>query len=121
MFAMPTLVAFLLASSAIILAPGPAQAFVLTRTLSEGRQAGILTAFGLDIGTVVHAFAAALGLSAILATSALAFAVMKYLGASYLVYVGIQALRTKTSESHLAIRAVSSPIQALAKATISGT
>ena len=70
MFAISTLITFLLASIAIILAPGPAQALVLARTLSDGKKAGILTAVGLSVGTIVHALAAAVGISAILATSA---------------------------------------------------
>lgn len=87
------LFAFVLASAAIIVAPGPAQALVLARTLSGGRRAGVLTAVGLNVGTIVHATAAGLGLSAILATSAAAFSVVKYLGAAYLLYLGIFAIR----------------------------
>ncbi len=73
MFDLVTLLTFLLASSAIIVAPGPAQALVLARTLADGRRAGIQTAVGLNVGTLVHAVAAGLGVSAVLATSALAF------------------------------------------------
>jgi threonine/homoserine/homoserine lactone efflux protein len=69
--------AFVAASAALILVPGPAQALVLANTLTGGRRAGALTAVGLNIGTLMHAAAAALGLSALLATSALAFAVVK--------------------------------------------
>jgi threonine/homoserine/homoserine lactone efflux protein len=95
MFETTTLIAYLTASIAIILAPGPAQALVLARTLSEGKKAGVMTAVGLNVGTIGHTVAAALGLSAILTTSALAFALVKYLGAAYLVYLGIKALLTK--------------------------
>jgi threonine/homoserine/homoserine lactone efflux protein len=70
MFATSTLITFLLASIAIILTPGPAQALVLARTISDGKKAGILTAVGLNVGTMVHALAAAVGISAILAASA---------------------------------------------------
>jgi len=98
MFDSTTLITFLVASVAIIIAPGPAQALVLTRTLGEGRAAGAMTALGLNFGTLAHAFAAALGLSAILATSAVAFGVVKYVGAAYLIYLGICALRAQNGE-----------------------
>jgi threonine/homoserine/homoserine lactone efflux protein len=93
-FETTTLVAFFVASAAIILVPGPAQAMVVARTLSEGRRAGVLTAVGLNIGTIVHAVAAGLGVTAVLATSATAFATVKFAGAGYLIYLGIQAWRT---------------------------
>ena len=98
MFDSTTLITFLVASVAIIIAPGPAQALVLTRALGEGRAAGAMTAVGLNVGTLAHAFAAALGLSAILATSAVAFGVVKYAGAAYLIYLGIRALRAQDDE-----------------------
>lgn len=94
----PTYLLFLGASIALILVPGPAQALVVGRTVSGGIRAGALTAIGLNIGTMVHATAAGLGLSAILATSALAFSVVKYAGAAYLLYLGIQLLRSKAIE-----------------------
>jgi threonine/homoserine/homoserine lactone efflux protein len=72
MYDSTTLITFITASIVIILSPGPAQALVLTRTISEGRNAGIVTAIGLNTAIFVHAIAAAIGLSAILATSAAA-------------------------------------------------
>jgi threonine/homoserine/homoserine lactone efflux protein len=95
MFAPHTLIAYLIASVAIILAPGPAQALVLARSISEGRKSGMVTALGLNVGTVFHAVAVALGLSAVLATSALAFSIVKYVGAGYLIYLGVKALLNK--------------------------
>ena len=80
MFGTTTLLAFLAASIAIIFTPGPAQAIVLARSLGEGRKAGILTGIGLNVGTLVHTLAAALGLSAILTSSTLAFTIVKILG-----------------------------------------
>ena len=77
---------------ALILVPGPAQALVLARTMAGGRRAGALTAIGLNVGTLCHTVAAALGLSAILATSALAFSVVKLAGAAYLIVLGIRSL-----------------------------
>lgn len=86
---------FMATSLALILAPGPAQALVISKTVSGGMRAGVLTAVGLNVGTLFHACAAAFGLSAILATSATAFALVKYAGAAYLVYLGVRALRSK--------------------------
>lgn len=95
MFDIATLLAFLTASMIIVLAPGPAQALTIARSISDGKEAGFMTAFGLNVGTIIHTLAAALGLSAVLATSAVAFAVVKYIGAAYLIYLGIQAFLSK--------------------------
>lgn len=99
-----TFLTFLAACIALILAPGPAQLLVVARTVSEGTRAGTMTAVGLNIGTLVHAAAAAIGLSAVLATSALAFSIVKYVGAAYLLYLGIQALRSRPDAAPDAIR-----------------
>jgi len=96
---------FLLASIALILVPGPAQALVIANSVSRGARAGALTAVGLNIGTLFHTIAAALGLSAILATSAVAFAVVKYVGAAYLLYLGIRALRSRPQADQARTRA----------------
>jgi len=97
MFEIQNFIAFLAASILIILAPGPAQALVLARTIGSGRKSGIMTAIGLNVGTLFHAVAAGLGLSAVLATSALAFSVVKLAGAAYLVYLGVRAVLTRRS------------------------
>ena len=97
LFDTSTLLAFGLTAAALVAAPGPGQALVLTRTLQGGTRSGLVTAFGLEIGTAVHTLAAALGLSAILATSATAFAVVKYLGAAYLVFLGVRTLRSRAA------------------------
>jgi threonine/homoserine/homoserine lactone efflux protein len=93
LFDASSLVAYAAASVVLVVAPGPGQALVLTRTLQGGARAGVATAAGLEIGTLIHTLCAALGLSAVLATSATAFAVLKYVGAAYLVWLGISALR----------------------------
>ena len=90
---------FLAASVALILVPGPAQALVVAKTLAGGRQPGALAAVGLNIGTLFHTATAAFGLSAVLATSALAFSVVKYAGAAYLIYLGIRAVRSKVPQA----------------------
>lgn len=87
------LLAYLGAASLLVLAPGPSQALVIARSISGGIRAGVLTSAGCEIGTLVHTVAAALGLSAILATSATAFNIVKYLGAIYLVVLGVSVLR----------------------------
>ena len=85
--------AFVLSAAALVAAPGPGQALVLTRTFEGGARAGLLTALGLEIGTLIHTVAASLGLSAILATSATAFEIVKYFGAGYLILLGVVAWR----------------------------
>jgi threonine/homoserine/homoserine lactone efflux protein len=97
MIATSSYLLFLGACVALIAMPGPSQALVLARTLGEGPRSGALTAVGLNLGTLCHALAAALGLSSILASSPLAFAVVKYAGAAYLVYLGIRALQSPAS------------------------
>jgi threonine/homoserine/homoserine lactone efflux protein len=93
------LMLFITASWALIVAPGPDLLYVLTRGLTQGRLAGLLSALGVCSGILVHTFAAAFGLAALLQTSALAFMVVKYVGAAYLVYLGIKALRDKSGLS----------------------
>jgi RhtB (resistance to homoserine/threonine) family protein len=86
---------FFSAAFAINISPGPDMIYILSKTIAEGRKIGIATSIGVWSGALVHVLAAALGLSAILATSAITFSVVKYVGAAYLVYLGIQALRSK--------------------------
>ncbi|MEK0363604.1 LysE family translocator [Pseudomonas sp. CBC3] len=92
---------FFSAALALNLPPGPDLLFVLSRTLSGGRRVGVASACGVCSGALVHVAAAALGISAILATSALAFTVVKYVGAAYLLYLGIQALRSAGAGTQL--------------------
>lgn len=86
---------FISATIAINITPGPDMIYILSRTVAQGRKIGIASSLGVCSGSLVHIFAAAFGLSAILATSAMAFTVVKYVGAVYLIYLGIQALRSK--------------------------
>ena len=87
---------FFSAAFAINISPGPDLIFVLSRTIAEGHKVGFASLLGVWTGALVHVSAAALGLSAILAASDVAFAVVKYAGAAYLVYLGLRALRAKT-------------------------
>lgn len=94
MFELGTLFVFVPAALAFILAPGPDTIYVLTRSVEEGRRVGVTAAAGISTGVVVHTCGAVLGLSILLRRSALAFAAVKFLGAAYLVYMGIETLRS---------------------------
>jgi len=83
---------FLAAGILLNLTPGPDTAYILGRSIAQGRQAGIASALGICVGSIFHSCAAALGLSAILATSAVAFAAIKLLGGAYLIFLGIKML-----------------------------
>ena len=84
---------FLSAAILLAIAPGPGMLYVLARALGGGRREGLLSALGTFFGGLVHVFAAAAGVSIILAKSALAFAAVKYLGAGYLCFLGIRMIR----------------------------
>lgn len=86
---------FFSAALALNLAPGPDLMYILSRTVAQGTRVGLASAAGVSTGALVHVVAASFGLSAILATSALAFALVKYVGALYLLFLGLKALRSK--------------------------
>ncbi|MGX6444904.1 LysE family translocator [Neobacillus sp. K501] len=90
--------AFVLVVLVLFLIPGPAVLLTLTQTVKGGLKAGIITGIGIAVGDLIHTIAAVLGLSAILMTSALAFELVKYLGAAYLIFLGIKALLEKTKK-----------------------
>jgi threonine/homoserine/homoserine lactone efflux protein len=92
-----SLLLFVSAAVVLLVIPGPAVLYVTSRTIGQGRGAGLVSALGIGAGTLVHAAAAAVGLSALLMSSAIAFGVVKYLGAAYLIYLGIQKLRREES------------------------
>lgn len=96
---------FLVAALALLITPGPAVLYVVTRTVDQGRSAGIVSAFGVFVGTLCHVAAAALGLSALLMSSALAFQSVKYLGAGYLIYLGIRKLTLRDKTEQMGISA----------------
>src|SRR5579872_748409 len=83
---------FLGAATLLAIAPGPGMLYVLARTLAGGRREGVLSCLGTFFGGFVHVLAAAAGLSIVLATSATAFAIVKYAGASYLIYLGVRMI-----------------------------
>ena len=90
---------FLIASFALLITPGPAVLYIVARSMNQGRMAGIASVLGVETANFFHAFAAALGLSAILLSSALAFNVVKYLGAAYLIYLGARKIMSKEDEA----------------------
>ena len=94
------LLAFLVAASILAVTPGPGVTYVLARTVAGGRGEGVASSFGTAVGGLVHVVAAALGLSAILARSAIAFSLVKYIGACYLVYLGIRMLLAAGGSAH---------------------
>lgn len=89
-----TFVAFAAASIMLLVIPGPAVVYIVTRSASQGRRAGLVSVAGIHSGTVVHIAAAVVGLSALLVASATAFTAVKMVGAGYLVWLGIRAIRS---------------------------
>lgn len=106
-----TLLIFALASLALVLVPGPNHIYIVTRAVAQGRAAGVASAFGVEVGTLVHIAAAAAGLSYVIAQSATLFNVIKWAGVAYLVYLGVRAL---TSRQELAAgQAVPQPLRSV--------
>src|SRR6185369_13580074 len=95
MIASSQLILFMSAALLLLLIPGPAVLYITARSASQGRVAGLVSVLAIETANFMQAVAAALGLSAILLSSALAFDVVKYLGAAYLIYLGIRKLLTR--------------------------
>lgn len=83
---------FIGAAAILCIVPGPDMAYMLARTITQGRRAGLVAALGINTGAYVHVVAAVFGLSAILAASAMAFTVLKWVGACYLIWIGVRML-----------------------------
>ena len=98
----PLLSAFLVASFILAVTPGPGVFYVVTRSLLQGRCFGFASVAGVALGNLGNAFGASLGLAALFAISSLAFTVVKYAGALYLIYLGVQALRAPAREMAVA-------------------
>lgn len=79
----------------LVFMPGPNTLYIIARSVEQGRRAGVVSSLGVQVGSLAHIAAAALGLSALLLSSALAFGVVKYAGAAYLIYLGVKTLLTK--------------------------
>lgn len=108
--------AFLIAAVVLAITPGPGIAYVVARTVAGGRPEGLASCFGTGIGGMFHVLAAALGLSLLIAESAMAFNLVKYVGAAYLVYLGIRMLRNK----HEAIEIEAVPSRGARRALLEG-
>jgi threonine/homoserine/homoserine lactone efflux protein len=85
-----TLVLFCPAALVLLIVPGPSVLYIVTRSIDQGRRAGLISVLGTHLGSLVHVAAAAVGLSALIVSSALAFSAVKYLGAAYLVWLGVR-------------------------------
>lgn len=90
---------FIIAGIALNLTPGADTIYILTRSIAQGKKAGIYSVLGIGTGAIVHTLFAALGLSALLITSAIAFSIVKWMGAAYLIYLGIGILMDKSKLS----------------------
>ncbi|OIO71814.1 MAG: LysE family translocator [Zetaproteobacteria bacterium CG_4_9_14_3_um_filter_49_83] len=108
----PLLSAFLLASLVLAVTPGPGVLYILTRSLVQGRRSGLISVAAIALGNLGNALAASIGLAALFAVSSIAFAIVKYAGALYLIYLGIQMLRTPSathSATHSTMQITGSP------------
>lgn len=95
---------FAVANFIVLITPGPAVIYTVSRSLDQGRRAGLLSVYGLALGTFPHALAVAFGVAGVLASSVIAFEVLRYLGAAYLVYLGCCRLRLKSTAPAVAKR-----------------
>ncbi|MTV40192.1 LysE family translocator [Duganella radicis] len=102
MFGIHDLTLFIISGLLLNIMPGPDSLLIMTRSATQGWRAGSAAALGIGAGTMVHIFAAALGLSAVLSTSAAAFTVVKWIGAAYIVYMGVGMLRAKLRDGSAA-------------------
>jgi len=94
---------FLGASLVLLLTPGPAVLYIVARSVEQGRLGGLVSVLGVGLGNFAHVVAAAVGVSALIAASALAFSILKYLGAAYLIWLGIRTLRAPVAPVTLKI------------------
>ncbi len=104
MIDLSTLAVFAAAALALAVVPGPAVIYIVARSVDQGRFAGLVSALGICVGSLVHVTAATIGLSSLLASSATAFTVVKYAGAAYLILLGIHRLLTREEVAEVAAR-----------------
>ncbi len=112
-----TLGPFVAAAGILLITPGPAVLYIVARSVEQGRAAGIVSVLGIEVGTLIHVAAAAFGVSAVLVSSALAFRVLRYAGAAYLIYLGV---RTLTRHEPAATADVLPPERSLRRIFIQG-
>jgi len=94
---LPTLLTFAVAATLLIIVPGPNVLYIVTRGIDQGRRAAVVSALGVEVGMLVHISAAVLGLSALVASSRPLFAAVTYVGAAYLIWMGVTNLRTRAA------------------------
>ena len=99
-----TIAVFSLAALGLLVIPGPAVFYIVTRSIDQGRTAGLVSVLGIHCGSIVHIGAAVLGVSALIASSALAFNVVKYVGAAYLIFIGVKRLLDRNGDQHVESR-----------------
>ncbi len=110
---------FLPATLIMLLTPGPAVLYIIARGINQGRRTALVSVFGIACGALVHVAAAVLGLSALMLASALAFSVVKYLGAAYLIYLGLRTLLTRDKTADGVVEVSGQPLrQAFSQAII---
>ncbi|WP_219468136.1 LysE family translocator [Nonomuraea rhizosphaerae] len=97
-----TIAVFCAATLALLVVPGPAVLFIVTRSVAQGRSAGFVSVLGVHTGSLVHIVASALGISALLAASATAFTVVKWVGVAYLVWLGVRKLMQRSEAAETA-------------------
>ncbi|GED68661.1 hypothetical protein BRE01_23630 [Brevibacillus reuszeri] len=94
---------FIVAATTLLIIPGPAVFYIMARSIDQGKKAGLVSVLGVALGGSIHVLAGAIGVSAILMTSATAFHIVKYLGAAYLIYLGCKTLLSKSESTTSAI------------------
>jgi threonine/homoserine/homoserine lactone efflux protein len=99
---MHDLLLFMMAATVLLIIPGPAVLYIVARSVDQGRRAGLASCSGIATGGLAHVLAATLGLSALLVSSAIAYSVVKYAGAAYLIYLGIRKLRERPGAGDVA-------------------
>jgi len=99
----PAIGLFVVAALALLLVPGPAVLYVVTRSVQQGRRAGLVSVLGIHVGTLAHITAATLGLSALVLSSAVAFTAVKVAGAAYLIGLGLWTLLARRAETEVAL------------------
>ncbi len=99
MFGIENYLGFILAAILLNLTPGTDSIYIITRSVSQGKAAGVYSVLGITTGSLIHTLLAALGLSVLLASSPLAFMIVKYIGAAYLCYLGLRMLLSKPSDA----------------------
>ncbi len=95
----PTLIAFAIAAIVLVAIPGPNLIYIITRGIQQGRRAAVVSALGVEVGTLIHIILATFGLSAIIASSPVLYDVVKYAGAGYLIWLGVSLIRRRAAGS----------------------